>query len=60
MSLEQCNRCLYRDRLLHQGNDVYCQVHEERVPPADDCRDFEVDEDDAPDPIPTTHYPLSA
>ena len=43
MSLEQCNRCLYHDRLFLV--DVpYCPVREGDMPRADDCSDFEEDD----------------
>ena len=45
MSLEQCNRCLYRDRLdVAAGGRKFCPVAEAAVPDGDDCRDFEHEE----------------
>lgn len=58
MSLQQCAHCLYRDRLLKQGDDTYCQVHEERVPRADDCSDYEPDDDSEADDRWNTGVPV--
>ncbi len=47
MSMEQCNRCLYRDTLVALGNGaVHCPVAEKRADRTEGmCTDFEADDD---------------
>ncbi len=47
MSLDQCNRCIYRDRLcrLQQTGRNWCPVAEMIVNGSDTCPDFEDDDD---------------
>ena len=45
MSLEQCNLCIYCDRLVTGDfNGHWCPVRE-AIAEADGCRDFEEDDD---------------
>lgn len=43
MSMEQCNRCLYRDTIVEEAGQPYCPVAE-RPAPGDPCQDFEEDD----------------
>lgn len=46
MSMDQCNRCWYRDTLRPQpGGSLFCIVRESLVTTRDDCPDFEPDDD---------------
>lgn len=43
MSLEQCNRCIYRDTIVVEGELPFCPVAE-RLTPGDPCNDYEEDD----------------
>lgn len=45
MSLEQCNRCLYRDALVTGDTGHYCPVREGFAEDPGRCQDFEEDDD---------------
>ncbi len=44
MTLEQCNRCLYRDALVTGDTGHYCPVREGFAEDPGRCRDFEEDD----------------